>query len=932
MKLNKYIGLAALAVAFSACQDDLLEDNKQQGGIYTLSGKMIGGAAMSRAQIDLDNTDKNAGEIFYWNEGDKFSLYQGDNDDYTEHVFSITDYSEEGENKNNTASFATNNPALPGEIIAVYPSGLRMVYDQGIMHVEIDFQTELDFSQGTVEEVWKEYFKNNMVMKAKATLSDEGNNSLSFEHLTSLARITYTNHSGKDQQVTDIEFGGDQTFGALMSVWFKYDIIGGGFNNGYKINYKNLIVRDGESFDFYILFGPADFGNGDMHIHIHTAQTDGNRSPLVLPTSTIAAANNNATKFEAGKRYWFKVTENEKGLNWTKNVTSGPTIEDVAKNGGTFTLTQDIRLTSPLVVEKDMTIDLGSEYNIGAISNGFSDPEELQTLIAVKPGATLTVTANGMNGQINTGESEIQRSAIRLIKGDDNSSGNKARLIVNGGWIVARYYGILVDKDCPDSEIIINTNDRIQGDFRKEANGTAILNLNNNGKVVVEKGTVIGNASAIEMRGGTLEVKNGTLTSEYTGETTNRSNEDGNTVIGSAVAISPISGNSVSVTINGGQFNSNSTYSLYQIYMGGKPENATVNMSVIGGTFEKDITSENCKNFISGGRYKVQPNANYMVNGKIAVSTGDYYEIQDGEPSSDLITIQNAELSTALQAVLGAENVKLENGYAVMTKEFVESVETIEIPSGQYTITSLSGIENFINLKRLECARTGLTECNLSKNTKLESVAVWGNSLTTLDLSNQASLFDINCAQNETLQTLNINANVRLKYLIIDDTNLQSLVIPNPETIWQLAYSRTPLNLDLSKFTGLEILFCSGNKLTTINLNLKTKQKLTNLECDSNSLTSLDLKEYPNLERLICWQNLLETLDITPLNNLRDLVCGNQQNDIVLQLQLTDDQKTKWESTWSTNRNNNNVRTPEDSIVEPNNGNTNGNNFWFEEL
>ena len=32
MKLNKYIGMAALAVAFTACQDDTLEGGKQQHG------------------------------------------------------------------------------------------------------------------------------------------------------------------------------------------------------------------------------------------------------------------------------------------------------------------------------------------------------------------------------------------------------------------------------------------------------------------------------------------------------------------------------------------------------------------------------------------------------------------------------------------------------------------------------------------------------------------------------------------------------------------------------------------------------------------------------------------------------------------------------------------------------------------------------------
>lgn len=860
-------------------------------------------------------------------------------------------------------------------------------------------------------------------------------------------------------------------------------------------------------------------------------------------------------------------------------------IQLAAKNGGEFTVTERIRLTAPLIVEKDLNL----HFNDGAAFDGdigqFVDSNSLKAMVVVKPGAALTI--NG-NGEINTGHMDSQLSCIRMIGGSNEPS----KVVINSGMLIGTHHVILVDEDCQNAQVEINGGS-LSSDWSivtNNYNGSAILNKSD-AQVVIKGGHISSSASAVEMWGGQFTMTNGTLEASYQGEKSHVDTNGvaDNCIVGSALALYPSEGNTVTASISNGTFQGIS--SIYEIHAG---EDAVSSLSITGGIFEGTINSYNCTDFISGGQFKVEPNANYMAPGKVAVSTGSYYEIQDGtgegeptgntglaaviskvypdlvtkntdgtytinqdkaatvvelalsdqgtiesldgienfpnlerlfcdnvglktldisknqklkqvevnknlltslnfssnpaleiikcsqqqnrmltsldvngntnlrvlecqenaltsldltdntkleeidcgvnklsnlnvannlelrklflacnnltsldismllnltdlhctenhisdlditkneklgwlncgnqqpdgteitvrmteaqkelwdenwskieywnsryvnvvvvEADSNLITIQNTELSTALQAVLGAENVKLENGYAVMTKEFVESVETIEIPSGQYTITSLSGIENFINLKRLECARTGLTECNLSKNTKLESVAVWDNSLSSLDLSNQASLFDINCAQNETLQTLKINANVRLKYLIIDDTNLQSLVIPNPETIWQLAYSRTPLNLDLSQFTGLEILFCSGNKLATINLTPETKQKLTNLECDSNSLTSLDLSEYSNLQKLKCWRNLITSLDITPLNNLQDLECGNQQNDIVLQLLLTDDQKTKWESSWSTNRNNNNVRTPEDSIVEPNNGNTNGNNFWFEEL
>ena len=85
-----------MVVAFSACQQHTLESEIQQNGIYTLIGKMSGGEAMSRAQIVLDNTDVGK-ESFMWNDGDAFTLYQEIDGTYTEHVYQISDYSEEGE-------------------------------------------------------------------------------------------------------------------------------------------------------------------------------------------------------------------------------------------------------------------------------------------------------------------------------------------------------------------------------------------------------------------------------------------------------------------------------------------------------------------------------------------------------------------------------------------------------------------------------------------------------------------------------------------------------------------------------------------------------------------------------------------------------------------------------------------------------------------
>ena len=107
MKKNKYIWMAVLPMFLSACQDEMIENSLLQNeSVYTLSGKMTGGNALSRAQIQLGNTDASAGEVFLWNSGDSFKLYQSFDGQLKSSEFSISnDYSESGEGGNTTAVF-----------------------------------------------------------------------------------------------------------------------------------------------------------------------------------------------------------------------------------------------------------------------------------------------------------------------------------------------------------------------------------------------------------------------------------------------------------------------------------------------------------------------------------------------------------------------------------------------------------------------------------------------------------------------------------------------------------------------------------------------------------------------------------------------------------------------------------------------------------
>lgn len=75
----------------------------------------------------------------------------------------------------------------------------------------------------------------------------------------------------------------------------------------------------------------------------------------------------------------------------------------------------------------------------------------------------------------------------------------------------------------------------------------------------------------------------------------------------------------------------------------------------------------------------------------------------------------------------------------------------------------------------------------------------------------------------------------------------------------------------LKFFTGLEMLDCSGNEFTALDLGGMPDLKI--LSCGENKLLSLDLSAQTQLEMLLCYNNALETLVLNPQMPLTYLVC-----------------------------------------------------------
>lgn len=115
-------------------------------------------------------------------------------------------------------------------------------------------------------------------------------------------------------------------------------------------------------------------------------------------------------------------------------------MEAIAKDGGTYTLTSDIILSSPLVVEKTMTLYLDG-HSIKPKAEGLDKVLNTQdALILVRRGADLTINDNG-NGSIDGNGITSIYAAVKLTDKADEGEAT-AKLTVNGGLLKGYYYGI----------------------------------------------------------------------------------------------------------------------------------------------------------------------------------------------------------------------------------------------------------------------------------------------------------------------------------------------------------------------------------------------------------------------------------------------------------------------------------------------------------
>ena len=150
------------------------------------------------------------------------------------------------------------------------------------------------------------------------------------------------------------------------------------------------------------------------------------------------------------------------------------------------------------------------------------------------------------------------------------------------------------------------------------------------------------------------------------------------------------------------------------------------------------------------------------------------------------------------------------------------------------------------------------------------------NQDSSLSDTEIAAVKKINCSNKGITNLKGIEYFTSLNILWCTDNQLTALDVSENTALTKLNCCFNKLtSLDVSKNTALTILECNANRLTALDVSKNTA--LTELNCSINELTSLDVSKNTALTELYCNDNQLTSLDVSKNTALTELYCNDNQ-------------------------------------------------------
>ena len=254
-------------------------------------------------------------------------------------------------------------------------------------------------------------------------------------------------------------------------------------------------------------------------------------------------------------------------------------------------------------------------------------------------------------------------------------------------------------------------------------------------------------------------------------------------------------------------------------------------------------------------------------NGFSYETTNDKYIIKDkGGNVVDTYTIINAMES----------NFDSESTLGIGKEFYTKCVQTSKYPGaiGTYPMTK----EDVEGITRLYCSGRNISDTTgLDKLTNLESLSLYDNNITSIDVSKNTKLTNLELYENQISSITGLDKLTELTHLDLEYNNLSTIDISKNKLLETIYFSHNKIEgeLDLSNYDNLTDIYLYNNKFTSIKL--PKNKDITEIDLRNNKLSMIDLSYYDNLEYLYLDNNELESIILPKSENLRSIYASNNK-------------------------------------------------------